>query len=144
SSGCYRTSGHALNLFRQMNCLRLALERGEVPPITVPGETIPVHSCPPGWADIGGVCWPPPMTEPPSGGGGGPGMPGGPKGDGRHGPGGESGGESPEPQSTDKYKRRVRAVGDAWRKQCDEQAKGDEYEAQLCCNKKEDTCIIQY
>jgi hypothetical protein len=91
SSGRYRTGGHAPSLFGPMNRLRPALERGEVPPITVPGENIPIHSCPPGWTDLGGTCWPNPMTEPPSGGGNGsgtPGFPGEPSGGGPPGPGG--------------------------------------------------------
>lgn len=45
-----------------------AVIRGEVP-IDVPGEEIiPVHSCAPGWIDIGGSCWPIPLTELSSGG----------------------------------------------------------------------------
>ena len=39
-------------------------------------EVIEIHSCPPGWSDIGGSCWPDPLTEP-GGVGGEPGMPGG-------------------------------------------------------------------
>lgn len=39
-------------------------------------EVIEVHSCLPGWSDIGGSCWPNPMTESLGGGGGDPGMPG--------------------------------------------------------------------
>jgi hypothetical protein len=100
SSGHYRTGEHALSLFRQMNRLRPAMERGEVPPITVPGETIPVHSCAPGWELRGGICWPPPLTEPSSGGGGDPGMPGGPDGGGGPGPGSGEPPERPEPQDT--------------------------------------------
>jgi hypothetical protein len=38
------------------------------------GETIHVHSCPVGWTDWGGTCYPP-LTEPPVGGGGGGGGP---------------------------------------------------------------------
>jgi len=50
------------------------------------GEVIHVHSCAPGWTDIGGTCWPDPLTEP-EGGGGEPGLPGGPdEGDGNDGP----------------------------------------------------------
>jgi hypothetical protein len=32
------------------------------------GEIIEVHGCPPGWTDYGGTCFPPPVTEPPTGG----------------------------------------------------------------------------
>jgi hypothetical protein len=39
-------------------------------------EVIEVHSCPPGWIDIGGSCWPAPMSEPSSSGSAGGGMPG--------------------------------------------------------------------
>lgn len=39
-------------------------------------EVIEIHGCPPGWSDIGGSCWPDPLTEPSSGGSGGGGMPG--------------------------------------------------------------------
>jgi hypothetical protein len=108
SSGRYRTGEHALSLFREMNSLRPALERGEVPPITVPGETIPVHSCPPGWTDIGGTCWPPVQTEPSSGGGSGmPGFPGEP-GEGPHGPGG--GPKPPKPPRPPKQEFKCRPL----------------------------------
>ena len=59
-------------------------------------EVIEVHSCPPGWTDYGGTCFPDPLTEPSSGGGGGGGMPGG--GDG--GPGGGGGPPGPMPTPT--------------------------------------------
>lgn len=58
-------------------------------------EVIQVHSCPPGWSDIGGSCWPNTLTEPTGGGGGEPsgvgeiGVGGGPSG------GGETASSSP-------------------------------------------------
>jgi hypothetical protein len=130
SSGHYRTGEHALSLFRETNRLRPAMERGEVPPITVPGETIPVHSCPPGWQDLGGICWPPPQTEPPSGGGGPgtPGFPGEPSGNGPPGPGGETPERPrPDPMST---------PGKAWAAQCK-----DEEDPIQCCLSKEKSCL---
>ena len=51
SSGRYRTGGHALSLFRRTNSLRLALDESEVP-IDVPGETIPIQDCRPGWIKL--------------------------------------------------------------------------------------------
>jgi hypothetical protein len=54
-------------------------------------EVIIVHGCAPGWTDIGGTCWPDPLTEPLGGGTGG-GMPGsGGGGSGSGGSGGLSG-----------------------------------------------------
>lgn len=54
-------------------------------------EVIHVHSCAPGWINIGGSCWPTPLTEPSSGGNtGGSGLPSG--GGGGPGGGGGSGG----------------------------------------------------
>jgi hypothetical protein len=111
SSGHYRTGEHALSSFRETNKLRPALERGEVPPITVPGEDIPIHSCPPGWQDLGGICWPPPLTEPPSGGGGGPGTPGGPF-EGDNGPRGGGGGPVRPPKTPPKPRSmRIETLG---------------------------------
>ena len=139
SSGRYRTGGHALSLFRQMNSLRLALEQSEVPPITWPGpgETIPVQSiCPPGWDRKGGICWPPPLTEPSSGGGGGPGtpgVPGQPNGEGPHGPGGET--PEPEPPRPEPMSE----VGEAWATQCSE-----ERNPVHCCYEKKDSCQDQF
>jgi hypothetical protein len=60
-------------------------------PREVPGENIPLHSCAPGWEDIGGMCWPVPMTESPSSGG--PAAPGG--GSAGSGPGGGGVGGGP-------------------------------------------------
>jgi hypothetical protein len=58
------------------------------------GEVIHVHSCPPGYSDIGGSCWPIPLTEPPVGGG----MGGSPSGGGpTDGGGGGGSGEPPRP-----------------------------------------------
>jgi hypothetical protein len=103
----YRTREHALSLFRETNRLRPAMERPEVPPITVPGETIPVHSCLPGWQEFGGICWPPPQTEPPSGGGGHPGIPApGEGGEPSPGPGGGQPPEKPDPHQTPKNRFR--------------------------------------
>lgn len=39
-------------------------------------EVIEIHGCPSGWSDIGGSCWPNPLTEPSGSGSGGGGMPG--------------------------------------------------------------------
>lgn len=103
----YQTNGH-YHMGRQINYSSLqtvssispAEIRGEAP-IDVPGETIPISECRPGWIDIGGTCWPAPLTEPSSGGssgqtgggssGGGPG-------------GGASGGGAP-PKGKPKTKR---------------------------------------
>lgn len=65
-----------------------------------PAEIIEVHGCPPGWSDIGGTCWPDPLTEP-SGGGGSTGIPGVPSdGDGKGGGGGTSSKPTPRPKPT--------------------------------------------
>jgi len=135
SSGHYRTGEHALSLFRETNRLRPAMERGEVP-IEVPGETIPVKSCPSGWDRIGGICWPPPQTEPPSGGGSGPGtpgVPGQPNGEGPHGPGGET--PEPEPPRPEPMSQ----VGRAWARQCEA-----ERDPVHCCYQKKDSCVSQF
>lgn len=39
-------------------------------------EVINVHGCAPGWSDIGGSCWPDPLTESSGSGSGGGGIPG--------------------------------------------------------------------
>jgi hypothetical protein len=143
SSGHYRTRRQALSRFGKQNRLRPALERDDgPPPITVPGETIPVHSCPAGWSDIGGTCWPDPLTEPPSGGGESPGTPGVPSEDGPPGPGGGPP-EPPKPKLTP-CQRHVQAVGRAWRKQCEKETQGTPETMVGCCRRKEDTCILQY
>lgn len=52
-------------------------------------EVIEIHGCPPGWSDIGGSCWPDPLTEPSgTGSGGGGGLPSEPGGGGTGGGGG--------------------------------------------------------
>src|SRR5262245_57557265 len=57
--GQYRTGRHAITL----------------PTLVISGiypardEVIEVHSCPPGWTDYGGTCFPDPLTEPSSGSG---------------------------------------------------------------------------
>ncbi|HEU5407125.1 MAG TPA: hypothetical protein VFU48_05125 [Nitrospira sp.] len=67
----YRSATQAIYSLAQMNRqIYPMLDRPEVPPvIDVPGEEIPVHSCPPGESDWGGKCYPI-LTEPPLGGGG--------------------------------------------------------------------------
>jgi hypothetical protein len=64
-SGHYRTSRQAINLSAEMI--------GTIHPAR---EVIEIHSCPPGWTDYGGTCWPNPLTEPSSSGSAGGGMPG--------------------------------------------------------------------
>jgi hypothetical protein len=64
-SGHYRTSRQAINLSAEMI--------GTIHPAR---EVIEIHSCAPGWTDIGGTCWPNPLTEPSGSGSGGGGMPG--------------------------------------------------------------------
>lgn len=55
-------------------------------------EVIVLHSCPPGWSDIGGSCWPDPLTE--QGGSGGGGSSGSGAVDEDSGPGGGDSGEA--------------------------------------------------
>jgi hypothetical protein len=72
ASGHYQTSRYAITLpTRRIGGIHPARD-----------EVIEVHSCAPGWTDIGGTCWPNPLTEPSSGsgtsdmpGGGGTGAP---------------------------------------------------------------------
>lgn len=68
----YRSATQAMSAAARMSRpIYPMLDRPEVPPvIDVPGETIPIHSCLPGWSDIGGSCFPDPLTEPPVGEGG--------------------------------------------------------------------------
>jgi hypothetical protein len=109
SSGHYRTGEQALSSFREMNRLRPAVGRGEVPPDVIGHEVINVvgYICPPGWTDLGGgACWPPPLTESPSGGGESPGTPGVPVEGGPPGPGVGGPPEWPEPQQKPPKKRR--------------------------------------
>ena len=62
--GRYWSGRHIVNSLAQTgSAVRPALEQE--------GEVIHVHSCPPGWTDYGGTCFPPPVTEPPTGGAGG-------------------------------------------------------------------------
>lgn len=92
----YRTGTQIVySSLRNAGLIKPTVIRGEAPvvPIEVPGEEIPVHSCAPGWIDIGGTCWPAPLTEPSSGGGSG--APGG--GSAGSGPGGGSGSGTPQP-----------------------------------------------
>jgi hypothetical protein len=66
-------------------------------------EVIHVHSCAPGWIDIGGSCWPAPLTEPSSGGtGGGSGLPSG-----GGGSGGGGGGMGPGVPATETEERPI-------------------------------------
>lgn len=90
TNGHYRTGMQVIKLSVQTIIpIRPALREQE-------GEVIHVHSCPPGFSDIGGSCWPNPLTEPTgsrggnSGGFGEIGVGGGPRG------GGVSGGKPPK------------------------------------------------
>ncbi len=83
TNGYYKTDRQAIHLSARM-----------ISPI-YPAEVIEVHSCPPGWSDIGGTCWPDPLTEP-GGGGGDPGTPGG-NGEGGAPHGGGKPGKPPRP-----------------------------------------------
>ena len=83
-SGHYRSGRHAITLPTPII--------SEVYPAR---EVIEVHSCPPGWTDYGGTCFPDPLTEPSGGGGGGPGP--GPGGGGEGGVPGPGGGGTPTP-----------------------------------------------
>ena len=66
TNGQYRTGRRAVHLPAQIiSPIYPAV-------INVGHETIPIHSCLPGWNDWGGTCYPP-LTEPPVGGGGEPG-----------------------------------------------------------------------
>src|SRR5262245_39953415 len=70
----YRTRGH-YRTGVQVNKLP-AKTIGPIYPSSEMEEEIHVHSCAPGWTDIGGTCWPNPLTEPSWGGSAGGGMPG--------------------------------------------------------------------
>jgi len=70
----YRTNGHYLG-GRNRHAIHLPARMIEtIHPAR--DEVIEVHSCPPGWTDIGGTCWPNPLTEPSSSGSAGGNMPG--------------------------------------------------------------------
>jgi hypothetical protein len=74
----YQTKGHYQTRSGRHAVNSSAQKISPVYPALRGGETIHVHSCAPGFTDIGGVCWPNPLTEPPVGaGGGGGGPPGG-------------------------------------------------------------------
>jgi len=62
TTGYYRTTENAVSLSAQ--------EANGIYSAMVGEETIEIHSCAPGWTDIGGRCWPNPLTEPTGGGGG--------------------------------------------------------------------------
>lgn len=92
-SGQYRTSRQAINLSAEMI--------GTIHPAR---EVIEIHSCPPGWTDYGGTCFPDPLTEPSSGSGTSSGGPGGGGQGGAPGPGGAGPGQTPQPHTTPKPK----------------------------------------
>lgn len=80
----YQTNGH-YQTGRQAIKLPTETIRAIYPAV----EVIEIHSCPPGYTDIGGSCWPDPLTEPSGGGGGStPGVPSGGPGEDRPGGGG--------------------------------------------------------
>jgi hypothetical protein len=72
------------SLYRTRGQYRTGVQANKLPTKTVgpiyPAremeEEIHVHSCAPGWTDIGGTCWPNPLTESSSSGSAGGGMPG--------------------------------------------------------------------
>jgi hypothetical protein len=98
TSGQYRTGRQTIySSLRPISSIYPTVSRGEAP-IDVPGEEIPVHGCAPGWIDIGGMCWPAPLTEPSSGGGSA--APGG--GSSGSGPGGGVGGGGTPPKDKPK------------------------------------------
>jgi hypothetical protein len=85
----YRTSGR-YRTGVQVNKLPATTIGPIYPAREMEEEVINIHSCAPGWTDIGGTCWPDPLTEPSWGGGtGGSGLPSG--GGGGGGSGGLSG-----------------------------------------------------
>jgi hypothetical protein len=92
ANGHYQTPRQSISLPTQMiGTIHLSME-----PIEWPGggEVIPIQGgCAPGWTDIGGTCWPNPLTEPSAGDGG---TPGGPFGEGPRDGGGGGGGSGSE------------------------------------------------
>jgi hypothetical protein len=108
TSGHYRTGRHMVTPTAQTVGLISPAAREQE------GEVIHIHSCPPGWTDYGGTCFPPPVTEPPVGGGGGEGTPpgGGPDDD------GPGGGGDGEPYGTKKPPKGTHQCGfseNSWR-----------------------------
>jgi hypothetical protein len=95
TSGQYRTGRHASS-FRTPMISGIYPSRDEV---------IEIHSCPPGWTDYGGTCFPDPLTEPSSGSGTSSGGPGGGGQGGVPGPGGTGSEQTPQPHTTPKPKR---------------------------------------
>ena len=84
----YKTSGHyRIHRARQAVSSSAQMISPVSPALFQRPETVEVHSCPVGWSDFGGTCYPP-LTEPPVGGGGGGDMPpgGGPEDGGPGGP----------------------------------------------------------
>ena len=82
TNGQYRTGRNAVHLPARMT--------SPIHPARMEDEVIHVHSCAPGWTDIGGTCWPDPLTEPSGSGSAGGETTGGPSGGGSG--GGASGG----------------------------------------------------
>jgi hypothetical protein len=150
TNGQYRTGKQVIHSSpRTISPIYPAVIRGEVP-IDVPGEEkIPVHSCAPGWIDIGGMCWPAPLTEPSSGGGSG--APGG--GNAGSGPGGGVGGGPMTPPKKPPKERRFNPTeggkcnADEMRKDKNVFIARGKY-AQLpggiwqCCDTKSPECIL--
>jgi hypothetical protein len=71
----YKTSGHyRIHRARHPVSSSAQMISPVSPALFQRPETVEVHSCPVGWSDFGGTCYPP-LTEPPVGGGGGGDMP---------------------------------------------------------------------
>jgi hypothetical protein len=135
TNGQYRTGRQVIHsLPRTISPITPAVIQSEVP-IDVPGEDIPLHSCAPGWIDIGGSCWPAPMTE--SSSGGSSGSPGG--GSPGSGPGGGGGGGGPmTPPEKPLPKPWAEKVGLQWHHAC---VNADGRKWLECCGKKVTKCI---
>lgn len=136
TNGHYRTSRRIIySSLRADSSISPAVTRGEVP-IDVPGEEkIPVHSCAPGWIDIGGTCWLAPLTEPSSGGGSG--ATGG--GSAGSGPGVGGGGPMTPPEKLPP-KPWAEKVGLQWHHAC-VNADGSKWEK--CCQEKTSKCFAE-
>lgn len=97
TSGQYQIAVHSNNLPITIGLLHPARD-----------EVIEVHSCVPGWSDIGGSCWPNPLTESSGGGGESAGSGAEPGGEGGEPRGGGSGGkppkDKPKPQRPQTFK----------------------------------------